>query len=510
MEQKALLMILDGYGHGKDYEYNAVTRSDSPFLKGLREKYPVSLLKCSGEAVGLPAGQMGNSEVGHMNIGSGRIIFQDLSRISNAIGDGSFFANPVLLTAMERVKENGGALHLMGLVSDGGVHSQLTHLFALIDMAGREGVEKVFVHCFMDGRDTLPTSGKGFIELLEEHMSETGTGRIATVSGRYYAMDRDSNYDRVRKAYDAITLLEGDRAQSACEAMDRSYEKGVTDEFVVPCVIDGAQSLKDGDSVIFFNFRADRARELTRALTEKDFAFFERRVMPEVYFVCMTLYDESLTNVHLAYGPEIPKNTLGEYLSGRGIRQFRIAETEKYAHVTYFFDGGVEEGYPLEEKVLIPSPKVATYDLKPEMSAYEVTDRLIEAMDSGDYGCIVVNYANCDMVGHTGIFDAAVAAVEAVDRCVARVFEASLRDGYTILITADHGNAEVMMENGEPITSHTTNDVFFCVMSDEVESIADGALRDIAPTVLDVMGIDKPAEMSGSSLIKRKNMGGIK
>ena len=510
MEHKALLMILDGYGHGRDYEFNAVTRSDSPFLKGLGEKYPLSLLKCSGEAVGLPAGQMGNSEVGHMNIGSGRVIFQDLSRISNAIEDGSFFSNPVLLSSMERVKENGGALHLMGLVSDGGVHSQLSHLYALTDMAEREGVENVFIHCFMDGRDTLPTSGKGFIAMLEEHLSKTGTGRIATVSGRYYAMDRDSNYDRIQKAYDAITLLEGERADSAERAMESSYEKGITDEFVVPCVIDGASPLKDGDSVIFFNFRADRARELTRALTEKDFAAFERKVIPDVYFVCMTLYDESLTNVRLAYGPEIPKNTLGEYLSGKGIRQFRIAETEKYAHVTYFFDGGVEEGYPLEEKVLIPSPKVATYDLKPEMSAYEVTDRLIEAMDSGDYGCIVVNYANCDMVGHTGIFEAAVAAVEAVDRCAERVFEASLRDGYTVLIMADHGNAEVMMEDGEPITSHTTNDVIFCVMSDDVESISDGALRDIAPTVLDVMGIEKPSEMSGRSLIKIKNMGGIK
>lgn len=503
MEKKALLVILDGYGYGRDYEYNAVTRSDSPFLKGLWERYPVSLLKCSGMAVGLPEGQMGNSEVGHMNIGSGRIIFQDLSRITNAIEDGSFFSNPVLSDACSRLEDTGGALHLMGLVSDGGVHSQLTHLFALLEMAKRKGVKKVFIHCFMDGRDTLPTSGEGFIRDLEEKIRTEGIGMIATVSGRYYAMDRDSNYDRIRKAYDALTLMEGVHADSAGEAVRASYDRGVTDEFIVPCVIDGAEPVRDGDSVIFFNFRADRARQLTRALTEKDFSAFERRVFPDVHFVCMTLYDESLTGVSLAYGPEIPQNTLGEYLSKQGLRQFRIAETEKYAHVTYFFDGGVEEGWPLEEKVLIPSPKVATYDLKPEMSAYEVTDRLIEAMDSGDYPCIVVNYANCDMVGHTGSFEAAVKAVEAVDRCVAKVYDAALRDGYTILITADHGNAEVMRDNGEPITSHTTNDVFFCVISDDVKSLSDGALRDIAPTVLDVMGLSVPAEMTGKSLMTR-------
>ncbi|MBO4360125.1 MAG: 2,3-bisphosphoglycerate-independent phosphoglycerate mutase [Eubacteriaceae bacterium] len=510
MDNKALLMILDGYGHGRDYEYNAVTRSDSPFLKGLWEKYPVGLLKCSGEAVGLPAGQMGNSEVGHMNIGSGRVIFQDLSRISNAIADGSFFENPALTEACRRTLDTGGALHLMGLVSDGGVHSSLEHLFALVDLAKRQGVKDVFIHCFMDGRDTLPTSGAGFIQQLEEYLEQKGTGRIASVSGRYYAMDRDSNYDRIQKAYDALTLLEGEHASSAGEAVRNSYEKGVTDEFIVPCVIDGACPIRDGDSVVFFNFRADRARQLTRTLTEKDFTAFGRRVFPDVYFVCMTLYDETLRNVSLAYGPEIPKNTLGEYLSSLGVRQFRIAETEKYAHVTYFFDGGVEEGYPLEEKVLIPSPKVATYDLKPEMSAFEVTDRLIEAMDSGEYGCIVVNYANCDMVGHTGSFEAAKKAVEAVDGCVRRVYEASLRDGYTVMVTADHGNAEVMMENGEPITSHTTNDVFFCVMSDDVASVSDGSLRDIAPTVLDVMGLKVPSEMTGKSLIERKHQGGTK
>ena len=500
---KCILVILDGYGQGEDYEYNAVTRSDTPFIDSLKERFPWGLLKTSGRAVGLPDGQMGNSEVGHMNIGAGRVIYQDLTRISMAIEDGSFFENPALVTAVDRARDTGKALHLMGLVSDGGVHSDQEHLYALVRLARMRGLDRVFVHCFTDGRDTLPTSGEGFISSLEEVLKREGTGKISTVSGRYYAMDRDSNYDRVKKAYDAITLGRGEVFQSAHEAVSSSYASGITDEFIVPCVIEGGEPVRDGDSVIFFNFRADRARELTRALTQKDFGLMEREVFPSVSMVCMTLYDETIEGVELAYGPEIPENTLGEYLSGLGVRQLRIAETEKYAHVTYFFDGGVEESYPGEDKVLIPSPKVATYDLKPEMSAPEVTERLVSELARGVYGSVVVNFANCDMVGHTGVFEAAVSAVEAVDSCLEKVYRAACENGYTMLVTADHGNAEVMMKDGRPITSHTTNDVI-CLAASDASSVSDGALKDIAPTILDVMGIEKPPQMEGKSLITRK------
>ncbi len=502
---KAILAILDGYGYAKANEFNAVTTANTPFLDGVLKKYNWNLLKCSGQDVGLPEGQMGNSEVGHLNIGAGRIVYQELTRITKDIKEGGFFKNAAFNDAVKNVNENNSKLHLMGLLSDGGVHSELSHLKALLKLAKLNGVKNIFVHCFMDGRDTLPTSGIEYVRDLEEFMQNEGVGEIATVIGRYYAMDRDKRYDRLERAYNAIVLGEGESSNSAQEAIEDSYEKNITDEFIVPHIISTdeqpAATIENNDSVIFFNFRADRARELTDAISQEDFSGFERKKVVKTFFVCMTPYDANFKNINIAYHPQILKNTLGEYLSNLGKKQLRIAETEKYAHVTYFFNGGVEKQYPYEERVLVESPKVATYDLKPEMSANEVTDKLIKAIESEIYDFILVNYANCDMVGHTGVMNAAVKAVETVDSCIEKVYNVAQKYGYTLMITADHGNAEVMFEDGKIITSHTTNPVIFAVCSQNVREVKQGSLCDIAPTVLEIMELTSPQEMTGNSLI---------
>jgi 2,3-bisphosphoglycerate-independent phosphoglycerate mutase len=468
----------------------------------IREEFPNQLISCSGSSVGLPDGVMGNSEVGHLNIGAGRIVYQDLTRITKAIDDGDFFNNPAFLRAIENCRDNNTALHLMGLTSDGGVHSSRRHYEALLKLARDHNLEKVYFHCFLDGRDTPPQSAADYVKALEAYMKQAGVGRIATVSGRYYAMDRDKRYERVKLAYDALVCGEGKNAQSACLAIEKSYADGLVDEFVLPTVISGVDGrIKDGDSVIFFNFRADRARQLARALTAAAVVGFERKVLPNVTFVAMTEYDESLKNLDVAFSPTEIKNTLGEYLSNTGKRQLRIAETEKYAHVTYFFNGGVEKTYAGEDRVLIPSPKVATYDMQPEMNAAQVTDAVTDKINETAYDFVLVNYANCDMVGHTGNFEAAVKAVEAVDGCVGRLYGEACRLGYTMLITADHGNAEQMMLDGVKFTAHTTNKVMFAVTDKHYTVRPGGSLCDIAPTVLKIMGLEPPAEMSGKSLI---------
>lgn len=505
-----MLMILDGWGINPSRENNAVALARTPHLDALLARYPHTTILTSGMAVGLPEGQMGNSEVGHLNLGAGRIVYQDLTRITKAIDDGDFFTNPVLLEAVNRVRESGGALHLMGLLSDGGVHSHETHLYALVELARRQGLSRVFVHPIMDGRDTPPQSGADYLRKLEEKLREIGTGRIATVSGRYYAMDRDNRWERVEKAYRAMVEGEGERFSSSADAIAASYARGVTDEFMVPAVIvDGDRPvapIASGDGVIFFNFRADRAREITRALALDDFTGFDRGERPRLAaYVCMTEYDATF-GLPIAFGPEELTNILGGVASREGLRQLRIAETEKYAHVTFFFNGGVEEPFPGEERVLIPSPKdVPTYDKKPQMSAPEVTDELLRRLDAGLYDLIVVNYANCDMVGHTGVLEAAIRAVEAVDQSVGRVVEKVRSLGGVVLVTADHGNAEQMAdENGEPFTAHTTNPVHLILVDDSRigSTLSDGGkLCDVAPTLLQILGIPKPAEMTGRSLL---------
>ncbi|MEE0730121.1 MAG: 2,3-bisphosphoglycerate-independent phosphoglycerate mutase, partial [Oscillospiraceae bacterium] len=457
-----------------------------------------------GMDVGLPDGQMGNSEVGHTNIGAGRIVYQELTRITKSAQDGDMEKNEALLQAMSAAKENGKALHFMGLLSDGGVHSHNSHLYALLEMAKHLGLEKVFVHCFLDGRDVPPSSGKEYVEQLQNKLQEIGIGKVATVMGRYYAMDRDNRWERVEKAYAAMVYGEGEKAACPVCAVQNSYEKEVTDEFVLPTVCDGAEPISAGDSVIFYNFRPDRAREITRTLVDPDFTGFERKkgFFP-VHFVCMTQYDATMPNVDVAYKPQSLKNTFGEYISDKGLTQLRIAETEKYAHVTFFFNGGVEKQYPGEDRILVKSPAVATYDLQPEMSAYEVTDKMVEAVRSGKYDALILNYANCDMVGHTGVFEAAVKAVEAVDTCVGRVAEAVKEMDGCILLTADHGNADKMVDDdGTPFTAHTTNPVPFCVINHPCELREGGRLADIAPTMLKVLGLPQPEEMTGESIIK--------
>ena len=454
--------------------------------------------------MGLPDGQMGNSEVGHTNIGAGRIVYQELTRITKSAEEGDMEKNPALVHAMQSAKENGKALHFMGLLSDGGVHSHNTHLYALLKMAKKTGLEKVFVHCFLDGRDVPPSSGKDYVKELMEKLQEIGVGKVATVMGRYYAMDRDNRWERVEKAYAAMVYGEGQKAECPVCAVQHSYDENVTDEFVVPTVVEGAEPIESGDSVIFYNFRPDRAREITRTLVDPDFAGFERRggFFPLTY-VCMTQYDATMPNVDVAYKPESLENTFGEYLSKNDLTQLRIAETEKYAHVTFFFNGGVEKQYPGEDRILVKSPAVATYDLQPEMSAYEVTDKMVEAVKSGKYDALILNYANCDMVGHTGVFEAAVKAVEAVDTCIGRVEAAVKEMGGCILLTADHGNADRMVDDdGTPFTAHTTNPVPFCVINHPCELRSGGRLADIAPTMLKVLGLPQPAEMTGESIIK--------
>lgn len=507
-KKPTVLMILDGYGLRDKTEGNAVALANTPVMDKLMAEYPFVKGNASGLSVGLPDGQMGNSEVGHMNMGAGRIIYQELTKITKSIEDGDFFENKALLAACENVKKNDSALHLMGLVSDGGVHSHITHIYGILELAKRQGIEKVYVHCFLDGRDTPPASGKEYVEQLEAKMKEIGVGEVASVSGRYYAMDRDNRWDRVEKAYKALVAGEGNTAESATAGIQASYDEDVTDEFVVPFVVtkDGAATatIKENDSVVFFNFRPDRAREITRTFVDPDFKGFERKngFFP-VNFVCMTQYDATMPNVEVAFKPEVLKNTLGEYVSDKGMTQLRIAETEKYAHVTFFFNGGVEKQYPGEDRILVKSPAVATYDLQPEMSAYEVTDKLVPAIKSGKYDMIILNYANCDMVGHTGVFEAAVKAVEAVDTCVGKVVDAIKEMGGVALITADHGNADKMVaEDGSPFTAHTTNPVPFCVVNYDCELREGGRLADIAPTMLQIMGLEQPEEMDGTSLIK--------
>lgn len=513
MKPITALLILDGFGYRKEKEGNAIKTDGVANIKALWDSYPHTLLQASGMDVGLPAGQMGNSEVGHLNIGAGRIVYQEFTRISKSIDDGEFFQNPAFLGAVENCKKHDSALHLMGLCSDGGVHSHLTHLYALLKLAKDHGLEKVFVHCFMDGRDVPPTSGKGYVEQVDAKLKELGVGRIATVMGRYYAMDRDNRFERVEKAYAALTCGEGLTASSAAEAMQQSYDAGVTDEFVVPTVVltDGkpTATIQAQDSVIFYNFRPDRAREISRAYIFEDFDGFDRKngFFP-LYYVSMTQYDKTFEgHLQIAFKPQSMHNTLGEYLAKMGKTQLRIAETEKYAHVTFFFNGGVEAPNEGEDRALIASPKVATYDLKPEMSAYEVTDEAVRRIESGKYDVMILNFANCDMVGHTGVMDAAVAAVHAVDSCVRMVVEAIQKTGGRCIITADHGNAEYMWDEKAqvPFTAHTTNPVP-CILVDDsrksVELREGGRLCDLAPTLLDLMELPVPQEMTGKTLIK--------
>ncbi len=503
MKKPLILIIMDGFGIGPAYG-NAVKAAKKPNLDRLFSENPVTQIGASGLAVGLPEGQMGNSEVGHTNIGAGRIVYQELTRITKSVEDGDFFRNPALTAAADSAAANGKALHLLGLLSDGGVHSHNSHLYALLRLAKERGCKKVFVHAFLDGRDVPPSSGKGYVEDCLKEMKKLGVGKIATVMGRYYAMDRDNRWDRVQKAYDAMVCGEGAQAAGPAQAVEDSYQKGVTDEFVVPAVCDKGGCIRPGDSVVFFNFRPDRAREITRAFTDPDFKGFERKkgFFP-VRYVCMTQYDAAMPNVEVAFGPEKLKNTFGEYISSKGLQQLRIAETEKYAHVTFFFNGGVETVYPGEDRALIHSPKVATYDLQPEMSARLVTDELLSRIRSGKYDVIILNYANCDMVGHTGVFDAAKAAVETVDRCVGKVVDTVVAQGGAALITADHGNAERMLaEDGTPFTAHTTNPVPFCVAGYPCRLREGGRLADIAPTMLRILGLPQPPEMTGKSLIE--------
>ncbi len=503
MKKPLVLMILDGFGIA-DKEGNAIVAANTPQLDKILKENPVTKIGASGMDVGLPDGQMGNSEVGHTNIGAGRIVYQELTRITKSAQDGEMDKNPALVKAMESAKANGKALHFMGLLSDGGVHSHNTHLYSLLEMAKRMGLTKVFVHCFLDGRDVPPSSGKDYVAQLLKKLEEIGVGKVATVMGRYYAMDRDNRWERVEKAYAAMVYGEGEKAQCPVCAVQNSYDKEVTDEFVVPTVCEGAEPVCEGDSVIFYNFRPDRAREITRTLVDPDFAGFERKkgFFP-LNYVCMTQYDATMPNVDVAYKPESLENTFGEYIAQKGLTQLRIAETEKYAHVTFFFNGGVEKQYPGEERILVKSPSVATYDLQPEMSAYEVTDKMVEAVKSGKYDALILNFANCDMVGHTGVFDAAVKAVEAVDTCVGRVVDAVKEMGGCVLLTADHGNADKMVEeDGSPFTAHTTNPVPFCVINHPCTLREGGRLADIAPTMLKILDLPQPAEMTGESIIQ--------
>ena len=494
------LIIMDGFGLAPAAADNAVSLANTPVLDKLFREYAHTTLSASGLDVGLPAGQMGNSEVGHTNIGGGRVVFQDLPRISRAIEDGSFFKNEAYNKAMDDCLKNDSSLHLYGLLSDGGVHSHIEHLFALLQMAKDKGLTKVYVHCFLDGRDVSPTSGKGFVQELQDRCAQLGVGRIATVMGRYYAMDRDKRWERVQMAYDAMVYGEGHHSSDPVAAVAESYANGITDEFVEPVVIDPDGTISDNDSIIFFNYRPDRAREITRAIVDPDFDGFAREFFPTTY-VCNTEYDASMPNVLVAWPRIAVKNGLGEYLSSMGMTQLRIAETEKYAHVTFFFNGGVETQYPGEDRVLVPSPKVATYDLQPEMSAVEVCDKCVERIESGAYDVIILNFANCDMVGHTGVLEAAVKAVETVDTCVGRVVDATLKMGGIAMVTADHGNAEDMKQpDGSPMTAHTTNLVPFILCGAGTE-LRPGRLADIAPTILDVMGLACPEEMDGKTLI---------
>ena len=502
MKKPIALLILDGYGYNPEKEGNAIASVQNKYIDKLIEKYPNTLVEASGMAVGLPDGQMGNSEVGHTNIGAGRIVYQELTRITKAIKDGDFFENQTFLKAIESCKSSNTALHLMGLLSDGGVHSHNTHLYGLLELAKKNDLKEVYIHCFLDGRDVPPSSAKDYLIELEEQIEKIGVGKIATIMGRYYAMDRDNRWERVVKAYNAMVLSEGSNAASAIDAITASYEAKIVDEFVLPTIIDGTKPVQKGDSLIFFNFRPDRAREISRTFVDPDFDGFEREFFP-LHYVCMTQYDATMPNVEVAYKPQSLKNTFGEYISNKGLTQLRIAETEKYAHVTFFFNGGVEAEFKGEDRALIPSPKVATYDLQPEMSAYLVKDEALKRINSDKYDVIILNYANCDMVGHTGVFEAAENAVRAVDECVEATVEAILQKGGVVLITADHGNADLMFtEKDGVVTAHTTNPVPLVICNaGDIKLRENGCLADICPTMLDIMEMEKPAEMSGKSII---------
>ena len=508
-KKPTVLMILDGYGLNNETKGNAVAEAKKPVMDKLMAECPFVQGNASGLAVGLPDGQMGNSEVGHLNMGAGRIVYQDLTKITKAIQDGDFFENKALLAACENVKKNDSALHLYGLVSDGGVHSHNSHIYGLLELAKRQGIEKVYVHCFLDGRDTPPASGKEYVAELEARMADIGVGEVASVMGRYYVMDRDNRWDRVEKAYRALVFGEGEKTTSATEGIQASYDKDVTDEFVLPTVVekDGVPvaTIKDNDSVIFFNFRPDRAREITRTFCDDAFDGFDRGERIHTTYVCFTEYDVTIPNKLVAFVKEEITNTFGEFLAANGLKQARIAETEKYAHVTFFFNGGVEEPNEGEDRILVKSPKVATYDMKPEMSAYEVCDKLVDAINSDKYDVIIINFANPDMVGHTGVEPAAIAAIEAVDACVGRAVDAIREVDGQMFICADHGNAEQLIdkETGEPFTAHTTNPVpFILVNADPAYKLREGGcLADIAPTLIELMGLEQPKEMTGKSLL---------
>jgi len=510
MKRPVALIIMDGFGINESEKGNAIKKANKPNLDSYLAKYPNSKIKASGLAVGLPEGQMGTSEVGHMNLGAGRVVYQELARISKSIEDGDFFTKKEFLGAIENCKKNNSKLHLYGLLSEGGVHSHTNHLYALLKLAKDNGLTDVYVHCFLDGRDVPPTSGKAYVEELQKKLKEIGVGKIATIMGRYYIMDRDKRWERLQLGYDAMVLGKGETAVDPVAAVQVSYDREETDEFMKPFVIveDGkpVATIDANDSIIFYNFRTDRAREITWALMKEDFAEFERgKGYFPLYYVCMTQYDENLTNVEIAYKPEVLTNKFGEYLSSLGKKQLRIAETEKYAHVTFFFNGGVEKVCDGEDRILVASPKVPTYDLQPEMSAYEVCEKAVEAINSEKYDAIILNYANPDMVGHTGNIDAATKAVEVTDECVGKVVEAVLKQDGAVLITSDHGNADVMydFEKNEPVTSHTTNDTPFILIGAGDVKVSDGALCDIAPTMLELMGISQPEEMTGKSLIQK-------
>ena len=504
MSKKGLLMILDGWGLGDQKKDDVIFNTPTPYWDYLMNTYPHSQLQASGENVGLPDGQMGNSEVGHLNIGAGRVVYQDLVKINRACADNSILKNPEIVAAFSYAKENGKNVHFMGLTSNGGVHSSLVHLFKLCDIAKEYNIDNTFIHCFMDGRDTDPKSGKGFIEELSAHC-EKSAGKIASIIGRYYAMDRDKRWERVKEAYDLLVKGEGKKAADMVQAMQESYDEGVTDEFIKPIVnanFDG--TIKEGDVVIFFNYRNDRAKELTVVLTQQDMPEAGMRTIPGLQYYCMTPYDASFKGVHILFDKENVSNTLGEYLAAKGLNQLHIAETEKYAHVTFFFNGGRETPYDNEDRILVPSPKVATYDLKPEMSAYEVKDKLVAAINENKYDFIVVNFANGDMVGHTGIYEAIEKAVVAVDACVKDVIEAAKARDYEAIIIADHGNADhALNEDGTPNTAHSLNPVpCVYVTENKAAKVEDGRLADVAPTILKIMGLEAPAEMNGNVLIK--------
>ncbi len=507
-KKKVLLMILDGWGIGKRDKSDVIYSVKPEYMTGLEAQYPHSQLRTDGENVGLPDGQMGNSEVGHLNIGAGRVVYQDLVKINLACRDNSIYDNPEIKAAFEYAKTNGKQMHFMGLVSDGGVHSSIDHLYKLCEISKTYGLDKTFVHCFMDGRDTDPKSGKGFIEDLERHMKSTA-GKIASVIGRYYAMDRDKRWERVQEAYDLLVKGAGTPTASATEAVQKSYDEGVTDEFIKPIVCTNEAGnplsvIEKDDVVIFFNYRNDRAKELTIALTQEDMEACGMKTMP-LYFCTMTPYDAKFKGLHILFDKENVHNTIGEYVSSQGLSQLRIAETEKYAHVTFFMNGGREERFEGEERILIPSPKVATYDLQPEMSAFLVKDALVTELNKNKFDFIALNFANCDMVGHTGIYEAVVKAIKAVDSCVRDVVETAKANGYEVVIIADHGNADHEMNaDGSPNTAHSLNPVPIIVVSDRVKSVHEGVLADVAPTVLKLMGLDKPAEMTGKALVEFK------